>query len=263
MRMERISTCLRLGVTLALPVLFALPSWAQDAGPTADEVIQKSIDARGGIEKMKAVQTTRVTGKMVLMGGQMEAPFTMEMKRPSSMHMAMDVQGKSLVRAFDGTTAWTINPFMGGDDAQKLSEDETKDMVDSGDMDGPLVDYKSKGHTVELVGKEDVEGTPAYKLKINKKSGKTDYTFVDAKSFLPIKSITKASVQGQQMEIESYPSNYKPVSGVMTPHALEQKMNGQTMLQMTIDKVETNVPVEDAVFKMPVKQERQEKKESK
>jgi outer membrane lipoprotein-sorting protein len=250
MRIDRVSV---------FPILLAFAAFAQEAAPSADEVINKSIEARGGADRLKAVKTTRMTGKMVLMGGQMEAPFTMEVKRPSSVLMSLNIQDKKMVRAFDGTTAWTINPFQGGDDAQKMSEDEAKDMAENADVDGPLVDYKAKGHTVELVGKEDVGGVPAYKLKINKKSGKTDYIYLDAKTYLPIKSTVRASVQGTQTEVESYPSNYKPVNGVMIPFAVEQKMNGQTMMQMTIDKVEPNAPLDDATFRMPVKQEKPNK----
>ncbi len=250
---------MRLDRILVLPSLLACSAFAQDAAPSVDEIIQKSTDARGGIEKMRAIKTSRMTGKMVLMGGQMEAPFVMDVKRPSYVHMNLDIQGKSLVRAFDGTTAWTINPFQ-GDDAQKLSEDETKDMADSADVDGPLIDYKVKGHTVELVGKEDVNGSPAYKLKINKKSGKTDYTYIDTTTYLPVKSVIKASVQGTQTEVESYPTNYKSLNGLMIPYSIEQKMNGQTMMQMTVDKVEQNTPVEDSLFKMPAKVEKKEAK---
>lgn len=250
-------------VAMAPLALVAFAVCAQDAAPTADEIIARCIEARGGIDKIKAIKSSKMSGKMVMMGGQMEAPFVMEVKRPSYVHMALDIQGKSLVRAFDGTTAWTINPFMGGDAAEKLSDDETRDMSDSADVDGPLVDYKAKGHTVELMGKEDINGTPAYKIKINKKSGKTDYNFINAKTYLPMKSVMTATVQGTQTEIESYPSNYKAVNGVLFPFSVEQKMNGQTMMQMTIDKAETNVPVEDAIFKMPVKQDKKETKEPK
>lgn len=256
---------MRLDRILAFPTLLALAAFAQDAAPTVDEIIQKSIDARGGIEKIRAIKTSRMTGKMVMMGGQMEAPFIMEVKRPSLIHMKLEIQGKQLVRGFDGTTAWTINPFM-GDEPSKLSEDETKDMADTADVDGPLVDYKAKGHTVELQGKEDVNGSPAYKLKINKKSGRTDYNYIDAKSYLPVKSVIKATVQGSQMEVESYPANYKPLNGVMIPYSIEQKMNGQTMMQMTVDKVDQNVTVDDSLFQMPAKSEKPpapEKKEPK
>lgn len=235
--------------------LLALGAAAQDAGPTLDEIIQKSIEARGGADKIKAIQTVKLTGRMVLMGGQVEAPCVIVFKRPAMMRTSLDIQGQSVVRAYDGTTGWMINPFMGGDEAQKLSDDETKDMQDNIDLDGPLVDYKAKGSTIDLAGKEDVEGTATYKLKVNKKSGKVEYLYLDAKSFLPVKTVMRATVQGAQAEVESFPSIYKPVNGVMTAFAMEQKIGGQTTMQMTVDKAEANVEVDDAVFRMPAKTE--------
>ena len=240
----------------AIPLLFASLAPAQDKEPTADEIVAKHIDARGGADKMKALKTAKITGKMVMMGGQMEAPFTLTIARPFAMRMEMEIQGKSLVQAFDGTTAWMINPFMGGNDPEKMSEEDSQQMRDDADFDGPLVDYKTKGHTVDLVGKEDVEGTSCYKLKIAKKTGKTDYSFIDAQSFLEIKSITKQKMMGQEMEMEVYPTNYKPVAGVLTPFTTERKSGGRSVMTMTFDKVEPNIAVDEAKFKFPAKEEK-------
>jgi hypothetical protein len=261
MRIASTSKALRLGLTVALPALFLVTAAAQDSGPSAGEIIKKHLDARGGVDKMKALNTAKITGKLVMMGGQMEAPFTLIIKRPSSMHMAMEIQGKSLVQGYDGTTAWMINPFQGGDDAQKMGEDEAAEMADGADIDGSLVDYKSKGHTVESMGKEDVEGTAAYKLKVTKKSGKVEYIYIDAQSYMEIKTASKMKMMGTEMDVESFPSNYKPVAGVMTPFAVDRKSNGKSIMTMTMDTIEPNVPVEDAIFQMPAKQP--EKKEAK
>src|SRR5690348_10226564 len=144
------------------------------------------------------------------MGGQLEAPVTMQAKRPTSVRMEMDIQGKSFVQAFDGTTSWTINPFGGSDDPQKSNDEDTKAARDDAEfIDGALVDYESKGNTVELIGKQDVDGVPAYKLKVTKKSGTVEYDYIDAKTFLPIKSTGTRKQMGQQFEFESRPGNFK------------------------------------------------------
>ena len=164
------------------------------------------------------------------------------------------------MQGYDGVTAWMINPFQGGDDAQKMGEDEAKEMADGADIDGSLVDYKSKGHAVESMGKEDVEGTPAYKLKVTKKSGKVEYIYIDAQSFMEIKTASKTKMMGTEMDVESYPGNYKPVAGVMTPFSIDRKSSGKSVMQMTMDKIDANVPVEDAIFQMPAKPEKKEPK---
>jgi outer membrane lipoprotein-sorting protein len=247
--------------TIVTAILFILPAAAQDTELTVDQIVQKHTQALGGVDKLKAIQSVTVTGKASLMGGQMEAPITMKMKRPASMRMEMTMQGKSLVQAFDGVTAWSINPFMGAMDPQKSNDEDTKSARDDADfIDGSLVDYRTKGHTVELIGKEDVEGTAAYKLKVTKKGGTVEYEYLDAQTFLPIKTTGKRKQMGQELEVESVPGNYKAVNGVMMPFSLSQKANGRPAMDLTIDKVEVNTPMDDAIFKMPEKP-KEEKKE--
>lgn len=245
---------------LCIPAFFITPAVAQDTELTVDQIVQKHTAALGGADKLKAITSVTVTGKAVLMGGQMEAPITMKVKRPNSMRLEMSMQGKSFIQAFDGTTAWSINPFMGSDDPQKSNDEDTAQARDDSDfIDGSLVDYKTKGNTVELIGKEDVEGTAAYKLKVTKKSGTIEYEFLDAQTFLPVRSSGKRKQQGQEIEFESSPGNYKPVEGVMMPFSLSQKMNGKPLMELTIEKIEVNTPLDNSVFQMPEKPKEEKK----
>src|SRR5687767_5566352 len=146
---------------LALAALMSSPAAAQ----TVDEVLASHIKAKGGMEKIKSINSMKVTGKMV-MGQGMEAPFTMFGKRPKSTRMEFAFQGMTGIQAYDGKNAWMVMPFMGKKDPEMLAAEETKMMDEQADLDGPLVDSKDKGHTVELVGKEKVEGADVYKLKV-------------------------------------------------------------------------------------------------
>ena len=231
---------------------------------TLDQIVQKHIEAIGGLEKVKAISTLSATGKASMQGGQMEAPMLMQMKRPSSMRMEITVQGKKIVQGFDGTTAWMINPLMGSDAPQKASEDETQEMKESADIDfSSLVNYKEKGNTIELVGTEDVEGNSAYKLKVTKKSGRVEYQYLDTKTFLPIKTTTRRTQMGSELEIDAYPTNFKPVNGVLFPFTVDQKVAGKSMMQLTLDKVEANKPIDDAIFQLPEKPKAEPKAEPK
>jgi outer membrane lipoprotein-sorting protein len=254
--------------TIATAILFVpallLPVAAQETELTVDQIVQKHTDALGGLDKLKAIKSMKATGKAVLMGGQMEAPITLQIKRPNSMRMEMTMQGKSFVQAFDGTTAWNINPFTGSPEPQKANEEDTKTARDDSDfIDGSLVDYKAKGNTVELMGKEDVEGSAAYKLKVTKKSGTVAYEYIDAQTFLPIKSSGKRKQAGQEFEVESYPSNFKAVQGVMMPFGLSQKMNGNALMQLTLENVEVNQAMDDTIFHMPEKPKEEKPKAEK
>lgn len=249
---------LRRVVCLALLVCGALA--AQDL--TLDQVLEKHYAGMGGLDKIKAVNSMSMTAKMVMGGGQMEAPMTMKMKRPHMMRSDITLQGKSFVRATDGTTAWQINPFAGGDEPQKLSGTEADQLNDNADLDGALVDYKSRGIAIELIGKEDVEGSPTYKLKVTRKGGRLETYWLDAATFLTVKSSTKVTQMGQELDVESFPGSYKKVDGVMMPFSLDQKVNGRSMVQMTIEKVEPNVALEDSLFKMPAPAPKPEEKKN-
>jgi len=242
---------IRRNLTLLFAFTFFLGLTA--SAQTADEIIQKSIDARGGMQKLKAIKSIKATGKLTLTGQGLEAPITLQQKRPGAFRMELTLQGKSMVQAYDGDSGWKIDPFQGSSEPEKLAGDDLKDALEQADMDGPLVDYKAKGHTVELLGKEDLEGTPVYKLKVTLKSGDVHYVYIDAGNYLELKTTSKRKSQGGEVEIDSYQSNYKPVNGVLFPFSIEQKAQGQTMAQIAVDKIDIDAPIDDAVFKMPVK----------
>jgi outer membrane lipoprotein-sorting protein len=218
---------------------------------TLDEIIAKSIQARGGMDKIKAVQSVRSSGTMS-MGPGMEAPGSLTQKRPNMARLEFTVQGLTAVQAYDGKDAWQIMPFMGKKDAELMSADEKKEMEEDADIDGDLVDYASKGSKVELLGKDKVEGTDVYKLKVSLKNGDVKTIYLDADSFLEIKEETKRTVRGTEREIESTVGDYKEVNGLMFPFAIESGLKGsQEKEKLTISKIELNVPVDDSIFKMP------------
>ncbi len=217
---------------------------------TADDVVNKMIEARGGVAKMQAITSVKMSGTATL-GGGFQAPVTIMFKRPGSFRLELTAQGMTLVQATDGTTAWMINPFEGMSAPKVLTGAEAAEVQDGADMDGPLVGYKEKGNTIELVGKEPVAGSDAYKVKVSLKSGSVNYVFIDATSFLEVKATGKHVQQGVESEVESFPTNYKPVEGVLFPFDLENKMGGTSQFQMTIDSIEVNKPMDDAVFKLP------------
>ncbi len=237
-----------LAVAVAALVLPAVASSA----PSVDEIIAKHFEAQGGVEKLKAVNTWRFTGTMTL-GQGMEAPFVMERKRPDKSRMEFTFSGMTGIRAFDGKKGWQVMPFMGSKDPEPFTDEDNAEAAEDADFDGPLMDYKAKGNTVELVGTEPIEGADAYELKITRKNGKVEYTWLDTETYLTVKQEAKRKVRGTEIEGESYLSDYKEVDGLLVPFTMSQGMKGSDRRQtMTFDKVEVNVPIEDASFVMPV-----------
>lgn len=224
---------------------------------TADELIEKSLQATGGRQKIDAVKSVRMTGKMLAPQG-LEIPMTMEYKEPDKLRTEATVQGMTAIQALNGKEGWMVAPFMGKKDPEKMSDDDVKrtaEQLDSFDM---LSKYKEKGHTIEYVGKEDLEGTPAYKLKLTKKNGDVSYLYLDAESYLLVKITGKTKMQGQELESETTLGDYKAVDGVLYPFSIESQAKGMpAKMVMTFSKIEVNPTLDDSRFAMPAPEKKE------
>ena len=236
---------------LTLSVLALLAPAARSAhAQTVDEILAKHYEAMG-VDKLKKIQSMRVTGKMMV-GPGMEAALIMERKRPGKSRMEFTVQGMTGVQAFDGTNGWSLMPFMGKKDPEPMSPEDATEMADDADFDGALVDYKAKGHTVEYVGQESVEGAETYKLKLTKKGGKVETFYLDTETGLILKEESTRKMRGTEMEGETILGDYKDVDGMLMPFSLEQGTKGSPQKQkMTFEKYEFDVAFEDSRFVIP------------
>ncbi len=228
-------------------MLSAVAVQAADAPLTVDEIVQKNIAARGGLDKIHAIQTMRLVG-MAEINGQVQAEMTLVTKRPNLFRLEMMLPQGTLVRGFDGTDAWAITP--GGAAPQKQSQTESQNSRDNADIDGPLVDYKTKGTTVQLLGSDDVAGSPAYKLKVTTKGGTSSTVWIDKQTWYESKLTQTVMQNGAPVQVDSLFSNFKPVNGVMEPMARDQQM-GSMRMKISFVSSEANVPLEDSVFRMP------------
>ena len=234
---------------LIIAAVIVAASSATARAETVDEIVAKHLQARGGADKVAAVQTLRMTGKLVA-GPGIEAPFTIDVKKPGRMRFEITVQGMTIVQTVDGDSGWQIQPMTGKKDAERMSADDLKEAQDQADVDGPLVDYKKKGNKVELAGKEKVEGTDAFKLKVTKKNGDIVYVYLDADAFLEIKSEGKRVMRGNPVEFESTTGDYKQVEGVMFPFSAEFGVKGEKV-KLSFSKIEVNPKLDENRFKMP------------
>jgi hypothetical protein len=238
----------RVLLMLAGLALLAVPASAQ----TAEEIVAKYIKTVGGADKIQAVKTLRRTGTFNG-GGGFEAPIVEENKRNNMVRQEFSLQGLTAVNAYDGNTGWKIEPWQGKKDAEPLGEEEMKQIVEDADFDGPLVNYQQKGNKVEFVGMEPVEGTDAFKLKVTLRSGDVRYYFMDTDYYVPIKIETKRMVRGAEREYETSLGDYKEVSGWYMPFSVESNVKGSPNRgKVTYEKIEANVPIDDARFHMPM-----------
>jgi hypothetical protein len=230
---------------------------AIDAAPlqdlTLDQVLKKNEDALGGAEAISQVQTLKTIARIIGASGQMEAPMTTWSKRPNLVRSESEIQGRRVIAGYDGSTAWMINPLSGSSAPEKVDAYAASNLADASieTAIGSLASFKAAGHTVELLGREDFGSTPVYKIQVTRKNGMVASYLVDATTFLPLKTITKVTQPGQQIEVEAFLGNYKKAGDIMFAYSIEQRVGGRTVGQVIYEKIEINVPMDDSIFKMP------------
>lgn len=220
-------------------------------GQTAEELVRKNIMAHGGPDKVKAIKTVRMTGR--LQAGSFTAKVGRDAMAPNLVRETMTLQGMTEIQAYDGKTGWKISPFEGRKDPELLGEDDLRQLLDESDFYGPLVDYQAKGNKVEYLGHDDVDGDDALKLKVTLKNGDLVYYYLDPETFLEIRMETVRFIRGSVREEFSEPGSYKLAGGVYYPFAAENgsKTRPGDTAKVTYDKIEVNVPLDRKLFEMP------------
>jgi outer membrane lipoprotein-sorting protein len=263
------------GSFLALAVSLALgaDSTSSVANLTAEQVIEKNVAARGGLQAWRAVQTLSMSGKMdaggnesptrpvqgVKTGGvqlpkrpaeQAQLPFRLELKRTRKSRMELDFRGQTAVQVYDGTNGWKLRPFLNRHEVESFTPDEMKAVAMQSDLDGPLMDYAANGTKVELEGTEKVEGNDTYRLKLTFKNGQSQRVWVNAKTFLETKiDGTPRRLDGKYHLVEVYYRDYRAVNGLMMPYVMETKVEGVKQTEeIEIEKIAVNPRVEDSRF---------------
>ncbi len=233
-----------LGPVLLGPVLLgaAQSAHAQSAKTfTAEELIAKNLEARGGVDKLRAVETAHMTGKLRF-GGGIEAKNEIYAVDGKKIRFELSLQGMTAINAWDGKDAWAVQPFQGRRDPQKTSEDDAKGLILAADIIGPLLDWKAKGSKVEYLGTEDIDGTDAHKIRVSYKNGDSRVVFLDPDHFLEIRVEDHQFIRGQEQVGSADVGEYVLVDGVYFP--FEQ---GPAQIEtMTLNK-----PLDDALFAFP------------
>ena len=276
--------------SLALSIsLFAAADTPTGANLSAAAIVDKNIAARGGLQAWRAVQTISMEGKLGAGGNQRatlavptqgptpslksipqrpvsetQLPFVMELKRPRKMRIELVFKGQTAIQVFDGANGWKLRPFLNRRVVEPYTEEEMKSASMRADLDGPLVDYAAKGTQIELAGMERVEDRDTYKLKLTMNNGQAIHVWIDAQSFLE----TKIEGQPRRLDgvyhpVEIYYRDYRRVSGLQIPFALETKVlqvaqtaQGVKSLpvppeKIDIEKVVVNPNLEESRFSKP------------
>jgi hypothetical protein len=268
---------------------------AADAKPAAvprlstQEIVDKYVAARGGLQAWHALQSISYNGKMEVGYGnsaarssqyvsnavlsqkarerrirqqiaeakpqaaQVQLPFVFEMKRPNKSRVEIEFEGKTAVQVYDGQSGWLMRPYLNRNDWEPFSPDQARMQAAEPGLDGLLLDSASQGTKVDFESVEPVEGHPAYKLKLTLKSGEVRHVWIDAKSFLDVKiEGTPRRMDGRMHAVFVYQRDFRSVQGVTVPFVLETAVDGYPdRHQMVIEKVALNPKLDDAVFAKP------------
>lgn len=218
---------------------------------TAEDLVARNLQAKGGVDKIKAIHSLRMSGR--LEAGGFRATVAQDSKAPDLLRQSFTFQGMTGVEAYDGKEAWRISPFEGRKDPEMMGEDDAKPLSDAADFYGPLVDYQEKGNTVEYLGHDVVDGDDALRLKVTLKNGDIWYYLLDPDAFLEIRIEQQTFIRGSMRETVVDLGAYKQVDGVYFPFSMDSgpKNNPNARQRVTVDKMEANVDLADALFQMP------------
>lgn len=217
---------------------------------TVDEVIERHIEARGGLKAWQAIESIRMTGTMSL-GDAVSGPLSVEFKRPGRMRIEFSVEGAPAIQAFDGETAWAVVPFAGAM-PRKLAKEQMAEIVEQADFEGPLIGYQAKGHEVELLGRGEVDGKEVFEIRVKRKGGDSVVLSLDTKDYLEVRQTVSEVIQGNPVEIIVEVGDYREVEGVLFPFKISQKISVAPAPQIiTMSKIEVGVEISNDRFSFP------------
>lgn len=220
---------------------------------TAEDIIAKHIKATGG-EHWTTVKTTKMEANITAdAAAGMAIGWTMVAVRDKAARMDVSVMGMTQTSVVNGDKGWSTNPFMGKTDPEPMTADQVKSMTSMTDIDGSVIGYKEKGYTVEYVGTEDVDGTEALKIKINKGDKKVEYCLYDPETYYEIKNIQVEEVDGKEVETATVYSNFKTQDNIVFPFTMQQTNPMMGNSTITITTLTLNPTVDDKIFEMPEK----------
>ena len=214
---------------------------------TADDVIQKYSKAMGGLAAFNAIKTMKTTGTITTQG--VDLALSSQIINGKAVRTDVQAMGQSVINSYKDGKGWKINPFAGVTTVTDMTPEELIDFKSQSMIASQLMDYKARGHKVELQGQEDVEGIKTYKINLTTKDdNKVNTYFISVADNIIIKSVSTRQLQGQDLEIETFYSDIKDFNGLKFPIVRTQKMQGQVFQEIKIATIEFNVPVDEKIF---------------
>ncbi len=283
--------CICLAFAALLAAAADKPTSTASDWPSAAQIVEKNVAARGGLQAWRAVQTLSMVGKMGVGGNQraplvapppaqgsrqglilppqrpaeeVQLPFLMELERGRKTRIELQFNGQTAVQVFDGANGWKLRPWLKRNVIEPYTPDELKITSRQSDLDGFLIDYTAKGTRIEFAGMDNIDKRDNYKLKLTLKDGEAFHVWIDAETFLETKiEGHPRRLDGTDHPVEVYFRDYRPVDGLQIPFVIETKVLPveKTMLglkdppvpveRLVIDKIVVNPKLDESRFSKP------------
>lgn len=243
MTRDRRRTAAAVAVTLAL----AGSVLAAQKRESADQLVARNIAAKGGLEKLKSIQTIKTTS-IVNANGQ-EMPLTVYGRRPNLIRQEISINKQLVVSAFDGQVAWILNPLLGPQQSKPIvmAGPQSEQIKADSAFDGPLVDYRGQGYTAAVDDLETVDGVEQAHIRLTATSGRVIHIYLNNKTGLDVRHVTVTN----QVRLEQHFDDYRAVDGYTVPFRIRTLVNGVQQSEVRVQQVEFNMTVDDALFKLP------------
>jgi outer membrane lipoprotein-sorting protein len=208
--------------------------------------IVKNYTTANKLDQAANKKSIKITAKMSMMG--MEMPMEIWMKNPNKIKTVMDMSGQKMIQAYDGEKGYTINPMTGSTQPVEMGPEEVKQLLRNNNFENMLDKYLKNGQ-LELAGEETVNGKPTIKVKATIEPGTVSYLYIDKANWLLIKQTMDVTQGGMPATVETYPSDYKEINGLIMPMKTTTSVSGMEMV-INFTNVEVDIPMEDSIFKL-------------
>jgi outer membrane lipoprotein-sorting protein len=212
-------------------------------GQSLEEIVKRYSDANR-FDRISDLSTIKISARMMMMG--MDIPMEMWMKKPSKIKTVTNFSGQEMITTYDGVKGYMVNPMTGSSAPVEIPQDEVSKIQNNNMFINALANYLKEGK-LTLLGEENVNNKPAYKIKAEIDGLNSTIMYIDKDTYLLTKSSATVSQNGMSMTVESYPSDYKEVNGLIVPMKTTSIAQGMDIV-MVFDKVEVNVPMDDSIF---------------
>jgi outer membrane lipoprotein-sorting protein len=236
--------------TLIIIALFL--AFASMSAKDVNSIIEKNLLARGGKKNLEGIKSSEAKVNMTAMG--MEMPMKLYSKKPAKARMEMSVMGQNMITAYDGVKAYVSqNGTVMELDPEQSEKVKEQMKSQSNSYENPLVNYAEKGIKIELAGAETIDGEDFDILKITDKEGKISKIFINTKTGIDFKINTKQQFQDVEKDVDIFFEDNKNVDGILVPHKMVIKTDGEEFAVMKFEYIKFNVNLEDSLFKLESK----------